>query len=100
MKAQANASQPQQATQRYISQLPRLLLLLSILLSLSLTVALPPALAQSPCGDTETVVARDTLYRIANRCNTSRSLVGCEPPNSQPQPDLRRTGANHPQRRR
>ncbi|MDX1656998.1 MAG: DUF5818 domain-containing protein, partial [Candidatus Competibacteraceae bacterium] len=40
----------------------------------------PPTLAQSPCGDQVTVVAGDTLSRIANRCNIAlEALLAANP---------------------
>lgn len=71
MKEKAIPDQPKQAVAQYMTLLPRLFLIVAIMLSLSMALALPTALAQSPCGDTETVVAGDTLYKIAARCNTT-----------------------------
>jgi LysM repeat protein len=46
-----------------------------LLVALTMTVSPPTAFAQSPCGDTVTVVAGDTLQRIAARCNTTVQAI-------------------------
>ncbi|MCB0189799.1 MAG: LysM peptidoglycan-binding domain-containing protein, partial [Caldilineaceae bacterium] len=53
----------------------RVLLALSMLLATFVAVAPTPALAQSPCGATVTVVYGDTLREIANRCNTTIAAI-------------------------
>lgn len=49
----------------------RVLLALSVVTDIFLGTAPITVLAQGPCGETETVVACDTLYKIAARCDTT-----------------------------
>lgn len=58
----------------------RLLLTLVLLLGVGMMTAPTLAFAQSPCGDSETVVAGDSLREIANRCNTTiAALLAANP---------------------
>ncbi len=53
----------------------RVLWTLLIIAGLTFTGTPQTALAQGPCGATETVVYRDTLRKIANRCDTSVTAI-------------------------